>query len=52
MSTINPEYLRMKAARLRELAKVHGDDPVGRKLWRLAQDMDTLALDRERRLAP
>jgi hypothetical protein len=53
MLTVTPEYLRMKAARFRQLARDHGgDDAVAQQLWRLAEDMETLARDAERQAAP
>ena len=49
MLTIKPEYLRLRAARLRQSAAKLGPDPEAQKVWQLADDMETLALEIEQR---
>jgi hypothetical protein len=51
MLTINPEYLRLRAARLRRAAMNLGSDPEAQKVWQMAEDMDTLALEIDQRPA-
>jgi hypothetical protein len=51
MLTINPEYLRSRAARLRMAAKNLGSDPDAEKVWQMAEDMETLALEIDQRPA-
>jgi O-acetylhomoserine/O-acetylserine sulfhydrylase-like pyridoxal-dependent enzyme len=52
MLTINPEYLRLRAARIRQSARNLGPDPAARKAWQVAEDMETLALEIEQRPTP
>jgi O-acetylhomoserine/O-acetylserine sulfhydrylase-like pyridoxal-dependent enzyme len=52
MLTIKAEYLRLRAARLRQSAKNLGPDPEAQKVWQLAEDMETLAVEMEQRSTP
>jgi hypothetical protein len=49
MLSIRPEYLRLRAARLRRSAMNLEPDPDAKKVWQMADDMDTLALEIEER---
>ena len=49
MLNIRPEYLRLRAARLRQSARNLGPDPDAQKVWQLANDMETLAVEMEQR---
>lgn len=51
MLTIKPEYLRLRAARLRRSAMNLGADPEAQKVWQIVEDMETLALEMEQRAA-
>ena len=49
MLNIKPEYLRLRAARIRQSAMNLGPDPEAEKVWQLANDMETLAVEMEQR---
>jgi hypothetical protein len=49
MLTIGPEYLRLRAARLRRSAMNLGSDPEAEKVWQLVETMETLAVEMEAR---
>jgi hypothetical protein len=52
MLNIKPEYLRLRAARLRQSARNLGPDPEAQKVWQMADEMETLALEMEQRGTP
>ena len=52
MLNIKPEYLRLRAARLRQSARNLGPDPEAQKVWQMADDMETLALQMEQHGTP